>query len=84
MKLIVKRILKRKGRSDGHSWLAECLDHAEAVLGEKSFVTGDAPTIADAALHGAFKCVEEFPVFEQIRSRPTLSAWFDRIQAIRG
>ena len=84
MKLIVKRILKRKGRTDGHSWLAECLDRAEEALGEKPFVTGEAPTIADAALHGAFKCVEEFPVFEQFRSRPTLIAWFDRVQAIRG
>ena len=83
MKLIVKRILKRKGRTDGHSWLAECLEYAEEQLGDKQFVTGAQPTIADAALHGAFKCVEEFPVFEQIRARPTLFAWFNRVQALR-
>jgi microsomal prostaglandin-E synthase 2 len=83
MKLIVKRILKRKGRSDGHSWLAECLSFAEAQLGDQDFVTGPRPTIADAALHGAFKCVEEFPVFEQIKARPSLYQWFERVQALR-
>lgn len=83
MKLIVKRILKRKGRSDGQSWLAECLDYAEMILADKPFVIGESPSIADAALHGAFKCVEEFPVFDQIKSRPTLFTWFNHIQSLR-
>lgn len=83
MKLIVKRILKRVGRTDGHAWLQECLDHAEAQIGSKNFVIGEQATIADAALHGAFKCVEEFPVFKQIEARPKLKAWFDRIQTQR-
>jgi microsomal prostaglandin-E synthase 2 len=83
MKLIVKRILKRVGRTDGHAWLQECLDTAEQMVGDKNFVIGEKPTIADAALHGAFKCVEEFPIFEKISSRSTLKAWYDRIQALR-
>ena len=83
MKLIVKRILKREGRTDGHAWLQECLDHAEQVVGHKDFVMGDRPTIADAALHGAFKCVEEFPVFEKISNRSTLKTWYERVQHLR-
>ncbi len=83
MKLIVKRILKRVGRTDGHAWLQECLDHVEAQIGSKDFVIGEQATIADAALHGAFKCVEEFPVFKTIEDRPKLKAWFDRIQSQR-
>ena len=83
MKLVVKRILKREGRTDGHSWLQECLDEAEKQLGDKQFVMGDHPTIADAGLHGAFSCVEEFPIFEEIMRRPRLKTWFDRIQSIR-
>ncbi|MAD61456.1 MAG: hypothetical protein CMH49_08105 [Myxococcales bacterium] len=83
MKLIVKRILKRVGRTDGHAWLQECLDYAEQQLGAKEFVVGEKPSIADAALHGAFKCVEEFPVFAKIDQRPTLKAWYDRVQTHR-
>ena len=83
MKLIVKRILKREGREDGHAWLQECLDYAEREVGEGPFVVGTQPTIADASLHGAFKCVEEFPIFETIMARPTLKAWYERIQELR-
>lgn len=83
MKLIVKRILKREGRTDGRAWLNECLDHAERQLDDQTFLIGEQPTIADAGLHGAFKCVEEFPIFEEIMSRRPLKDWFDRIQHLR-
>jgi glutathione S-transferase len=83
MKMIAKRILKRVGRTDGHAWLKECLDVAEERLGDQPFVTGSAPTIADAALHGAFSCVVDFPVFEQVRQRPRLLAWFERVSSLR-
>ena len=83
MKLIVKRILKREGREDGHAWFSECLDYAERELQDQDFVVGDQPSIADAGLHGAFKCVEEFPIFGEIMSRPALKTWFDRVQRLR-
>ena len=83
MKLIVKRILKRVGRTDGHSWLQECLDYAEECLGQQTFIFGDKPTIADAALHGAFKCVEEFPVFDTMVRRSNLYAWYQRVEELR-
>ena len=83
MKLVVKRILKREGRTDGHAWLQECLDEAEQQLGDKEFVMGTHPTIADAGLHGAFSCVEEFPVFEEMMKRPRLKTWFERVQHLR-
>ena len=83
MKLIVKRILKRVGRTDGHVWLAECLDYVEDKITGKRFAMGDQPTIVDAALHGAFKCVEEFPVFETVMARPTVREWYGRVQEVR-
>ena len=83
MKLIVKRILKREGRTDGHAWLAECLDHIEARIGDQRFAMGELPTIVDAALHGAFKCVEEFPVFNTVMARPAVKEWYVRVQAVR-
>ena len=83
MKLIVKRILKREGRTDGHAWLADCLDQIEERLQDQSYAMGETPTIADAALHGAFKCVEEFPIFETMMARPALRDWYHRVQALR-
>lgn len=83
MRMIAKKILKRVGRTDGQSWFTECLDQAEERLTDREFVMGSEPSIADAALHGAFKCVEDFPVFQQMRQRPALASWFDRVQDLR-
>jgi len=83
MRLIAKRILKRVGRSDGHAWVRECLDEVEARLAGRAFVGGEAPSVADAALHGALRCVEEFPVFSQLGERPSLRAWYARVSELR-
>lgn len=83
MRMIAKRILKREGRTDGHSWLTECLDTVEGKLDGRLFVAGDHITIADAALHGALKCVEEFPVFQEVRQRSTILEWYERIDELR-
>lgn len=83
MRLIAKRILKRVGRTDGHAWVRECLDSVEGWVGAQDFVGGASPSVADAALHGALRCVEEFPVFDQVRSRPLLWAWYERVSALR-
>jgi len=83
MRLIAKRILKRVGRSDGHAWVSECLDEVEARLAGRAFVGGEAPSVADAALHGALRCVEEFPVFSQVGERPSLRAWYARVSELR-
>ena len=83
MRLIAKRILKRAGRTDGHAWVAECLDSMEERLAGAEFLVGQTLSVADAALHGALRCVEEFPVFEQVRARPRLSAWYQSVARLR-
>jgi microsomal prostaglandin-E synthase 2 len=83
MHQVAKRILKKRGREDGHSWIGEALDHFEEELGEQSFVVGDEVSIGDVAMHGALTCVEPFPVFGTIMARPRVRAWYDRVGALR-
>jgi glutathione S-transferase len=83
MYLVAKRILKKSGRKDGHAWVAENLDKVESWLGDQAFLCGDSLTIADAALYGAFLCVEEFPVYQRIQARPKLRAWLARMDQQR-
>ena len=83
MRLVAGRILKKAGRSDGQAWIAECLDQFEAWLGESAFVGGEQMTLADVAMLGGITCVEAFPVYRDILSRPRISAWHERMLGLR-
>ncbi len=84
MKMIAKRILKKRGEgNDGRALFEAQLDHLEGLLGDKSFLCGDAPNFADAGVHGALTCVREFPAFARVKARPTIHAWFERVDALR-
>ena len=83
MHQVAKRILKKHGKTDGHAWVAECLDQFEAWLGDDDFVTGDSVSIADVAMHGTVSCVRDFPTFAEIMTRPRVQAWFERVQVLR-
>ncbi len=83
MHAVAKRILKRNKRTDAHAWVHENLDYFERELGEQDFVCGDSLSVADAAMHGALTCINLFPIFENVRSRPRLHAWFERVEAMK-
>lgn len=83
MHAVAKRILKKSGREDGAAWVQENLDYFEAQLGDQAFVCGEVLTVADVAMHGALTCVRDFPIFAQVDARPTLRAWFDRVEAMK-
>jgi microsomal prostaglandin-E synthase 2 len=80
---VSKRILKKRGQTDGRAWLSSELDRFEAWLGEQPFVCGEAPTLGDVATHGALTCIKEFPAFEEMMRRPRLSNWYTRVAALR-
>lgn len=83
MRIIAKRILKRHNRTDGASWVEECLTYLEGELADKEFLVGSKVSLADAAFHGALCCVEDFPVFQKAMNRPKVKLWFERINSLR-
>ncbi|GAC1569550.1 MAG: hypothetical protein NVS3B20_22950 [Polyangiales bacterium] len=80
---VSKRILKKHGKTDGAAWVAAELDRLEGWLGDQPFVCGDAPSLGDAAAHGAISCTREFPIHQEVMRRPRLAAWFQRVEALR-
>ncbi|MFS8068046.1 MAG: glutathione S-transferase family protein [Byssovorax sp.] len=80
---VSKRILKKRGQSDGRAWLSRELDQLEGWLGVQPFVCGDNLTLADVATHGALTCIQEFPAFAEMMGRPRLAAWYARVAALR-
>lgn len=83
MNRVSKSILKKRGKTDAHAWVKSALEEFEGWLGDQTFVTGDTISMGDVAMHGAISCVEPFPIFSDIMARPTIRAWFERIQAMR-
>jgi microsomal prostaglandin-E synthase 2 len=80
---VSKRILKKHGKSDGHAWVAEALDQFEEWLGDDDYVTGDAVSLGDVAMHGAISCVRDFPIFAEMMQRPRIESWFASLQTLR-
>lgn len=80
---VSKRILKKRGQTDGRAWLSRELDQLEAWLGVQPFVCGDTLTLADVATHGALTCIQEFPAFTEMMKRPRIEAWYGRVAALR-
>ncbi len=83
MHQIAKRILKKHGRSDGHAWVAACMDQLELWLGDAPFLGGDTLALGDVAVHGALTCIEPFPVHDEIMARPRVAAWAARVGGLR-
>ncbi|MEQ9503360.1 MAG: glutathione S-transferase family protein [Deltaproteobacteria bacterium] len=83
MHQVAKRILAKRNKTDAHAWMAENLDRVEAWLGDADFLGGDAPDLADAAVHGAVTCMAEFPAFTNVQKRPKLLAWYQRVADLR-
>jgi microsomal prostaglandin-E synthase 2 len=80
---VSKRILKKRGFSDGRAWLSQEIDRFEGWLGEGPYVCGDQPTLGDVSTHGALTCIQEFPAFDLLMQRPRLSAWFEHVSKLR-
>ena len=80
---VSKRILKKRGQTDGREWLSKEIDRFEAWLGDEAFVCGTEPSLGDVATHGALTCIQEFPAFGEMMRRPRLAAWYSRVADLR-
>lgn len=83
MHQVAKRLLKKRGKTDGHRWLEEAMGQVETWLGDRPFLTGSQLSMGDVALHGALTCVREFPIHGELMARPRVAAWYERVQALR-
>ena len=83
MHQVSKRLLKKRGKTDGHQWVEEAMDTLEKWLGDSQFLTGSQLSMGDVAMHGALSCVREFPIYHEIMRRPKVVSWFSRVQTLR-
>ena len=72
-------VIFAKGKAD--------IDAVEALLGDKPFLLGDRPAMADVSAYGLIAPMAAWPmktpVAEYIKTRPRLLAYFDRVGETR-
>jgi microsomal prostaglandin-E synthase 2 len=83
MHQVSKRIVKKRGGGAPALMLAAEMDKFEAWLGDGDFVCGAQLSVADVAAHGCLTCIQDFPAFASIMTRPRVASWFRRVQGIR-
>ena len=83
MHQVAKRIVAKRSGGTPAAMLAAEMDKFEAWLGDRDFVCGSELSVGDVAAHGCLTCIQDFPAFATIMTRPRVAAWFKRVQAIR-
>ena len=83
MHQVAKKITARRGGGDPEQMLATEMDKFEEWLGDQDFVCGASASLGDIATHGCLTCIQDFPAFERIMKRPSVKAWFSRVQKLR-
>lgn len=72
-------VIARKGIAD--------VDAIEAALGDKTYLAGDRPSLADVSAYGMMQPMARWPmstpVADYIKSRPAICSWLDRIEHLK-
>lgn len=83
MHQVAKRIVKKRGGGSPQAMLDAEMDKFEEWLGDREYLCGEEPSIADVASQGCLTCVQDFPAFDAVMQRPRVAAWYQRIQKLR-
>ena len=85
MSLAHGKIKRKYGIEDERAALFEKLATWEARIGDRPFRGGDAPDLADVAVHGVLGAVAGLPARDDVvEAHPKIGAWLGRVEAALG
>jgi len=85
MSLAHGKIKRKYGIEDERAALFEKLATWEARIGDRPFRGGDAPDLADVAVHGVLGAVAGLPARDDVvEAHPKIGAWLERVEAALG
>ena len=85
MALAHGKVKEKYGIDDEREALFEKLGTWEARLGDRPFRGGDAPDLADVAVHGVLGAVSGLPARDDVvEAHPKVGAWLERVEAALG
>jgi microsomal prostaglandin-E synthase 2 len=85
MALAHGKVKAKYGIDDEREALFEKLGTWEARIGDRPFRGGDAPDLADVAVHGVLGAVAGLPARDDVvEAHPKVGAWLERVEAALG
>ncbi len=85
MSLAHGKIKKKYNIEDERAALFDKLTTWEARIGDRPFRGGDAPDMADVAVHGVLGAVSGLPARDDVvAAHPKIGAWLERVEAALG
>lgn len=79
MYLIAKRSKKKYGIEDERLALYDALDSWVAAVGDKQFLGGNEPNMADLSLFGVIRSVVGLDTFDAVMQNTSIEPWFTRM-----
>uniref|UniRef100_F1L2G1 Prostaglandin E synthase 2 n=1 Tax=Ascaris suum TaxID=6253 RepID=F1L2G1_ASCSU len=81
MFFVSKKLKKRHGIIDERAAIVDACNQWLAALGDRSFLGGDKPNLADLALFGAMNSFYGCATFEEMLERTNIGGWFERMRS---
>uniref|UniRef100_A0A915BZD4 Prostaglandin E synthase 2 n=2 Tax=Parascaris univalens TaxID=6257 RepID=A0A915BZD4_PARUN len=81
MLFVSKKLKKKHGIVDERAAIVDACNQWVAALGDRSFLGGDKPNLADLALFGAMNSFYGCAAFAEMLERTKIGAWFERMRS---
>eukprot|EP00287_Rhodomonas_sp_CCMP768_P023205 CAMPEP_0202826524 /NCGR_PEP_ID=MMETSP1389-20130828/13670_1 /ASSEMBLY_ACC=CAM_ASM_000865 /TAXON_ID=302021 /ORGANISM="Rhodomonas sp., Strain CCMP768" /LENGTH=100 /DNA_ID=CAMNT_0049499829 /DNA_START=33 /DNA_END=331 /DNA_ORIENTATION=- len=78
------KIKKKYNIDDEREALATCINQWVSALGQKDFMGGAAPDLADLAVFGVLRAAQGFETSHQLLLQSEVGPWYKRMAAVVG
>lgn len=78
------KIKKKYNIDDERAALYGAVDHWVSAVGDKQFLTGDKPSMADCAVYACFRSISHLKTFAEVMAETKVEPWYKRMEAAIG
>lgn len=78
------KIKKKYNIDDERQALFTAINHWVESVGDKPFLTGDKPSMADCAVYGCLRSIRDLQTFTEVMEQTAIGPWYKRMEAAVG
>eukprot|EP00698_Gefionella_okellyi_P012246 TRINITY_DN3290_c0_g1_i1.p1 TRINITY_DN3290_c0_g1~~TRINITY_DN3290_c0_g1_i1.p1 ORF type:complete len:174 (+),score=28.44 TRINITY_DN3290_c0_g1_i1:483-1004(+) len=79
-----QRKSSQRGITDKRQLAYNCANEWSDALGDRTFLGGDAPNLADLAVYGILRCIEGLDTHRDILANSRIAPWYARMRTVVG
>ena len=78
------KIKKKYNIDDERQALYAAVNHWVTSVGDRKFLTGDHPTMADCAVYGCLRSIRDLQTFQEVMAETQMEPWYKRMEQVIG